>query len=457
MARQPFAERVLVVEDDEALGAVLKALLEQEQFVITIVTNAEAALKAVEQAAFDVVLSDVRLPGNDGLWLLDHVLTRYADIPVVMMTAHGSVANAVEAMRRGAADYVQKPFEREEIVFVLKKALLASQRARTLEPVAAPGRTFLGESAALAGVLERIRKVATSTATVLVRGESGTGKELVARAIHEASHRAKGPFVAVHCGALPEALLESELFGYEKGAFTGAVARKVGRVELAHGGTLFLDEIGDISPVVQVKLLRVLQERAFERVGGTETVRVDVRFIAATHRDLEAMVESGTFREDLFYRLNVVPVVVPPLRERPADVAMLAHHFASVSARDCGRPHVKIAEDAMAILAVQPWPGNVRQLQNFVERLIVLADGAVITRADIETELVCPGPLARAKAVAAVAGESLEEQKRRTEHEALVEALGKSAGNRTLAARLLGVSRRTLYNKLEEYGLASEP
>ena len=440
-------ESVLVIDDDAAIGKVLVALLKQGGLDVRFAPSAEAGLAELEAQPVDLVLSDVRMPGMDGMALLDEVQAKYPDIPVVLLTAHGSVALAVEAMKRGAADFVQKPFEKEEVLFAASRALERSRSARGGVPAPAPAAGgMVGDSPAMRDVLATIAKVAKTTATVLVRGETGTGKELVARALHEESPRKGQPFVKVHCAALPETLLESELFGYEKGAFTGAAQRKPGRIELAHGGTLFLDEIGDVSPAVQVKLLRVLQERELERVGGTQTVRVDVRFVAATHRDLEAMVAAGTFREDLFYRLAVVPIVVPPLRERPGDTERLVAHFA----RTFGG---KIDDDAAARLAGQPWPGNVRQLQNFIERLVVLADGPRVTAADVDRELAraVPGASARPAATAAV---SLDAQRRETEKEALVRALAQAGNNRTRAARILEVSRRTFYNKLHEHGLA---
>jgi DNA-binding NtrC family response regulator len=308
------------------------------------------------------------------------------------------------------------------------------------------------------GVFATIRKVAPTTSTVLVRGETGTGKELVARALHAQSPRKDEAFVAVHCAALPETLLESELFGHERGAFTGAAQRKPGRVELAHKGTLFLDEIGDVPRAVQVKLLRVIQERELERVGGTQTIRIDVRIVAATHRDLEAMVAAGEFREDLFYRLAVVPITIPPLRERADDAARLARHFVAELGKSGARHGVHIDDDAVALLAVQPWPGNVRQLQNFVERLVVLADGERVRRADVERELgrVEGGGAWRGSGSGPAAGAELAlgTQRRETEREALVRALAHAGNNRTRAARLLEVSRRTLYNKLREHGLS---
>jgi two-component system response regulator AtoC len=313
-----------------------------------------------------------------------------------------------------------------------------------------------------------LTRAAAGTATVLVRGESGTGKELAAKVVHDSSPRRAGPFVKLHCAALPETLLESELFGYEKGAFTGAATRKPGRVELAHGGTLFLDEIGDITLHVQVKLLRLIQEREFERLGGTQTLKVDVRFVAATHRPLEEMVKKGEFREDLFYRLNVVPVWLPPLRARPEDVEPLARHFLEVHAKANGRTPFTLTADALQSLQAQPWPGNVRQLQNFMERLVVLSDGPSLTGEDVARELarqpglmptVFQAPAASPSLAAPVAAptgsepKTLESQRRDTERQALLDALKRAGDNRTLAARLLGISRRTLYNKLEEHGL----
>ena len=427
-----MADAVLIVEDDVAIGKVVRGLLAQHGFDAVLVGSAEDGLAALEKRAFDVVLSDVRLPGLDGIGLLDRLVADYPDLPVVLITAHGSVALAVDAMKRGAADFVQKPFDPAELVFALGKALAGSQRQRETSP-AAPRHALVGSSAAMREVLAKIDKVAPTNATVLVTGETGTGKELVAHAIHERSPRKSGPLVVVHCAALPETLLESELFGHEKGAFTGAIQRKPGRIELAHRGTLFLDEIGDVPLAMQAKLLRVLQEREFERVGGSETVKVDIRVIAATHVDLEAAVKSGGFREDLYYRLAVVPIVVPPLRERTDEIA------AFVAERGGGR----FTADAVALLSTQPWPGNVRQLENFVSRLLVLADKPRIDAAAIQAEL----------GVASLPASSLDDQKRGLERAAVQRALAQAADNRTRAAQLLGVSRRTFYNKLKEHGL----
>jgi two-component system, NtrC family, response regulator AtoC len=438
---------VLVVDDDAAVSAIFARLLGQDGIEALAARSGAEALTLLETRAVDVVVSDIRMPGMDGMQLLAAVQARWPELPVLMLTAHGSVPLAVEAMKAGAADFLLKPVDRAELLHAVKKALA---RASRVEPAAAPagGGAVVAASSAMQEALALAKKAAKSQATVLVRGESGTGKEVVARMIHDESARAAGPFVKVHCAAFPESLIESELFGYEKGAFTGAVTRKPGRVELAQGGTLFLDEIGDVPLAVQVKLLRLIQERELERLGGTETVHADVRFVAATHRDLEAMIAGGEFRQDLFYRLNVVPVWLPPLRERPEDIEPLARRFAEAAARAHVRPALELDAGAMDCLRRQRWPGNVRELVNFVERLVVLADTARVGADDVERELA----RGRMPSLAAAEG-SLDERVRTSEREAIRDALQRAGGNRTLAARLLGVSRRTLYNKLEELGL----
>jgi two-component system response regulator AtoC len=447
---------VLVVDDDAAVGMVLTALLVQAGMKAKHVASGEAALRALEGAPADVVVTDLRMPGMDGMELLARIAATSPELPVIVVTAHGTVPLAVEAMRAGAADFVLKPFDREQIVFVVRKAMHAAMHAEGhAEALASTQAPMASRSQAMREVTELLARAARSTATVLLRGESGTGKEVAARALHDQSPRRERPFVVVHCAALPDALLESELFGHEKGAFTGAICRKPGRIELADGGTLFLDEIGDVPLSMQVKLLRLLQERTFERLGGTESVKVDVRFVAATHQDLDAMVRAKAFREDLFYRLAVVPVVMPPLRARPEDIAPLVARFAATFGPPNGKPLVLVEPDAVERLARESWPGNVRELQNFVERLVVLADGATIARADVERELArsfgAAGPAETPGA--ASAGSTLDERVRSTERDALVEALARVKGNRTAAARILGVSRRTLYNKLAEHGV----
>ncbi|WNG31416.1 sigma-54-dependent Fis family transcriptional regulator [Cystobacter fuscus] len=463
---------MLLVDDDPAVAKVLGALLVQAGLTVHTAARGDEALALLGRKPIDVVVSDVRMPGMGGLELLAEVQRGWPDVPVILLTAHGTVPLAVEAMKAGAADFALKPFDREEILFSIRKALLRAQQHQ--EATRPPGKEsggFVGQSTAMASVQALLGRAAMGTATVLLRGESGTGKELAAKAVHDASPRRGGPFVKLHCAALPDTLLESELFGYEKGAFTGAATRKPGRVELAHGGTLFLDEIGDITPQVQVKLLRLLQEREFERLGGTQTLKVDVRFVAATHRDLEVLVREGTFREDLFYRLNVVPVWLPPLRARPEDIEPLVRHFLEVHSRANGRPPFVLTPEGLAVLRAQPWPGNVRQLQNFIERLVVLSDGPLLSGEEVLRELdrqpgiapmaappPVPGPPpgipgAAPASFPAGEGRTLESQRKGMERQALVDALQRAGDNRTLAARLLGISRRTLYNKLEEYGL----
>ncbi len=447
--------KVLVVDDDRAVGMVLAGLLRQSGHHATHVSSGAEALAALEREPFDVILTDLRMPAMDGMELLDALAVQVPGVPVIMLTAHANVHNAVEAMKLGAADFLAKPFDRDEVLYTVDKAL-RSARHRAEQPekrVFEAPRTelpWLGDSAPMKEAAELIRRAARTTSTVLIRGESGSGKEVAARAIHAASDRAAQPFIPVHCAALPENLLESELFGYEKGAFTGASHRKPGRVELAQGGTLFLDEIGDISPSVQVKLLRLLQEKEYQRLGGTEAISADVRFVAATHRDLDEMIERGEFREDLFYRLDVIPIWIAPLRDRRADIAPLAARFcAELGARN-GRPDAHLDAAAVAMLEERPWPGNVRELSNFVERLIVFTDDDRIGAAAVERELARQPRRRKSAAPIATDGETLETRREGAERQAIREALELAGGNRTKAARLLGISRRTLYNKLAE-------
>jgi two-component system, NtrC family, response regulator AtoC len=442
---------VLIVDDDAAITTVLGSLLRQAGYEVTSAASGADALAALEARPIDVVVTDLRMPGMDGMTLVRRVARAWPGVPVIVLSAHGTVTLAVEAMKAGASDFLTKPFEREEVLFVLDKALAVASEAR----IGAAPLSPLGASPAMAEVRDTVRRSASSSATVLITGESGVGKEVVARAIHEASGRQQAPFIKINCAAFPDTLLESELFGYEKGAFTGATQRKPGRIELAHGGTLLLDEIGDVPLTTQVKLLRVIQSKEVERLGGTQTVKVDVRFLAATHRDLRQLVERGEFRQDLYYRLNVIELAVPPLRQRPQDVAQLARQFTEAAALSNGRPGSELDDAALELLLAQSWPGNVRQLENFVERLLVLSDGPRLTRADVERELARDAQRASASRGSSPAHNEprLEEHRRDAERKAILEALQRAAGNRSLAARLLGVSRRTLYTKLGELGL----
>lgn len=440
-------ESILVVDDDPALRMVLVGLLSQAGYAARAVESAEKALEVVARDAVDVVVTDLRMGGMDGLALVRELGVTASDLPVIMITAHGTVPIAVEAMKAGAREFLMKPFEREEVLATVERVLDTYVRGASAPPEAALAREPLLGSDAMHDCRERMARAAKSSATVLLRGESGSGKEVAARTIHQESARRGAPFVAVHCAALPDALLESELFGYEKGAFTGAAKRKPGRVELAEGGTFFLDEIGDVSQAVQVKLLRLLQEKEFQRLGGSHPERVDVRFIAATHRDLDAMVAGGEFREDLFYRLNVIPIWLPPLRERAADIGRLARAFCDKSAADNGK-RASLAEEAVAVLQKEAWPGNVRELQSFVERLVVFSDVEVIGVDEVRREL----SRARRPSAPTPAG-SLQAARAGTDRQVIDEALKRARGNRSLAARLLGISRRTLYNKLGELGM----
>ena len=465
---------VLVVDDDPAVGKVLLAQLGQAKIACQHVLDAPSAMKILRERPVDVVVTDLRMPGTSGVELLEDIIERWPEIPVILLTAHGNVAVAVEAMKKGAADFLLKPFDREEILFTVRKQIAAARHDDGPPSADFQGDTLV-ESASL-GMREAgdvIRRAAASTANVLIRGENGTGKDLAARSIHKTSPRRNAPFVRVQCGALPDTLIESELFGYEKGAFTGAASRKPGRVELAEGGTLFLDEIGDITPVVQVKLLRLLQEREFERLGGTQTLKTTARFVAATHQPLEEMIKKGTFREDLFYRLNVLPIWIPPLRARAEDIGALAVRFCREAGISNGRGDVELSLQALALLKHQPWPGNVRQLQNFVERLVVLSDGNRFTAADVERELARQstiGGLSKTEQGGSEqggaeqrgatreeddhsSGGTLEASRKEAEREAIVTSLDRSGNNRSVAARLLGISRRTLYHKLAEHGL----
>jgi two-component system response regulator AtoC len=461
VAEQPS---FLIASADEANASALEAMLFETGARGKRVNTAEEALSALDLGSFDVLIADVALTDWSATELPGALLQRGHELPLIALVDGARVGDGTAAVRAGAVDFLRKPVERDEVAYVLAKTL-QSMRPEDDEPprsrVFSPTVELIGKSEPMLDLQRTLRRAADGIATVLVRGESGTGKELVARLVHEFSPRRAGPYVKVHCAALPDQLLESELFGYERGAFTGATARKPGRVELAEGGTLFLDEIGDISPATQVKLLRVLQDRRYERLGGTETLSADVRFVTATHRDLEALVREGKFREDLFYRLNVVALWVPPLRARPADIETLALHFCTSVAAANGRRAPAFDADALSLLAAEAWPGNVRQLQNVVERLVVLTPGPRIAAADVARELrQKPGALAFAEASGFVpkvdleqTALELEQALAKAERRAIQRAMASAGGNKNLAARLLGISRRSLYYKLEQYEL----
>jgi DNA-binding NtrC family response regulator len=449
---------ILIVEDEAKMRRLLELNLGDDGFTTFSAEDAETGLKLLRANPIDLILTDLKLPGMNGLEFLQTIKRQNAALPVVVMTAFGSVETAVEAMKAGASDYVLKPFSLTEMRMVIHKELdVRNLREENRSLREALGKRYshpnvVARSPKMQEVLATVERVARINSTVLLGGESGVGKDLIARAIHEKSRRASGPFVKINSTAIPENLLESELFGFEKGAFTGAVASKPGKFELADKGTLFLDEIGDVPPVTQVKLLRVLQEREFERLGGTRTVRVDVRLIAATNKDLREALEQGTFREDLYYRLNVVPIDIAPLRERREDIPDLVNLFISRFTGESGKPVESITPEAMQILVNYHWPGNVRELQNIVERACALAKGSVLDPSDIHLD-VRPSKAANGPGGFLPEGMTLEQW----EDEMVQEALRRANGNKSQAARLLGLSRNALRYRLSKIGITDEP
>ncbi len=448
---------ILIVEDEAKMRRLLELNLGEDGFTTLSAGDAETGLKLLRENAVDLVVTDLKLPGMNGLEFLQAVKRQNAALPVVVMTAFGTVETAVEAMKAGASDYVLKPFSLSEMRMVIRKELdVRDLREENRSLREALGKRYahpnvVARSKKMQEVLATVERVAPTNSTVLLGGESGVGKDLIARAIHEKSRRASGPFIKINSSAIPENLLESELFGYEKGAFTGATASKPGKFELADKGTLFLDEIGDVPPAIQVKLLRVLQEREFERLGGTRTVKVDVRLIAATNRDLREALEQGTFREDLYYRLNVVPIDIAPLRQRKEDIPDLVNLFISRFAGDSGKPVKTVTREAMQILVNYHWPGNVRELQNIIERACALAKGTVLEAADIHLDLR-PAKVANSASGFLPDGMTLEHW----EDEMIQEALRRANGNKSQAARLLGLSRNALRYRLSKIGIADE-
>jgi len=447
-----------VIDDEANAAAALEALLEQDGYDVERANDGRSGLLLVERHDPDVVLTDLRMPGMDGLELLGRIKQLRPDAMVILMTAYGTVKTAVKAMKLGAEDYLGKPIDIEELGVVLDKALerksLLAEARSLRERLEHKYRldNLVGESPAMLAVFKTIRQVAGSSASVLLLGESGTGKELFAQALHQTSARHKQPFVKVACAALPETLLESELFGHEKGSFTGAIATRAGRFETADGGTLFLDEIGDISPTVQVKLLRFLEEREFERVGGNRTFKVDVRIVAATHRDLKKKLEDGSFREDLYYRLNVIEILIPPLRERPGDIPLLAHHFLRKYAEENKKDIKDTGDDVLALLLSHSWPGNVRELENAMERAVVLADGPALLPSHFPTLRSASGDgVARASGSPSlgvrIPGSSLAD----LEREAILRTLESVGGSTSRAAAVLEISARKIQYKLKEY------
>jgi two-component system response regulator AtoC len=481
--------RILLVDDEPNLRKVLGALLNQQGYEIHAENDGAAALARVRAApprTFDAVITDLRMPNLDGMGLLKALQVHEPGLPVILLTAHGSIDSAVEAVKLGAFDYLEKPFDKDQIHQILQKAIATRERSgspvhasvptgEVADPCAAAG--MVGRS--LQDVREIVATVAASPSTVLISGESGTGKELVARALHLGSPRRNQPFIKVNCAAIPAALVESELFGHERGAFSGAVSSRAGRFELADGGTLFLDEVSEIPREIQVKLLRAIQESEFERVGGVKTIRVNVRLVAATNRNLEELIREGLFREDLFYRLNVVPIHLPALRERLEDLPFLVAHFVQRCNERLGKAVQGMTPAALAALERCPWPGNIRELENLIERMVLFASGPQIDEGDLpdayageaggsapspsesSTRLADPRDDKQIRLPLSSLGHDLKEAVKagsRLVEEALIrEALAKTDGNVTRSARALGISRRSLQSKMKELGLREAP
>jgi two-component system response regulator AtoC len=459
---------VVVADAEGSTDRLLRQVLGGQGGTVLCAHTPEHALRVLDETAADLMVVDSGL-GPSGATLLRDVQQRWPGMPVVLVADELSMAEMVTAIEAGASDLLIRPLAAAQLLFAVEKALAVMRRSASAPP---PPRSeagiVFGRSSNTEALRQLLEQVAPTASTVLVRGESGTGKELIARALHRLSARSEQPFIKIDCAALPDNLIESELFGYEKGAFTGALRQKLGRVQLADGGTLFLDEVGELALSTQSKLLRLLQDRQFERLGGTKTLHVDVRLVAATHRDLETMVERGTFRQDLFYRLNVVPLWIEPLRARREDIEQLAQHFCARAAAANGKSGIVFTPAALRLLASQRWPGNVRQLENFVERMVVLSTGGSVSEEAVAAALFRPvrfvtetGP-AGADAAGGPHGDGpedvrgvlpLDQSVRAAERQALVLALGQTGGNRSATARLLGVSRSTLYAKLRDYGI----
>jgi two-component system response regulator AtoC len=476
---EAYSQRTVLVADDEPnMRLVLSGILKRAGLRVQTAADGQKALDILEDSSrpqsltgapgIHTIITDLRMPKMDGMQLLERVKADYPDIPVIILTAHGSVDNAVAAVKRGAFDYLEKPFEHEQIQQVIQKALRTNELRRSevrMGGVSADKGRYglIGISAPMQSVYNVIEKVADTPSTILITGESGTGKELIARALHQQSPRADKPLIRVNCAAIPDTLIESELFGYEKGAFTGAVSSKPGRFELADGGTLFLDEIGEIPLEMQVKLLRALQENEFERVGGIKTISVDVRVVAATNRDLAAEIEAGRFREDLYYRLNVVPIHLPPLRRRVEDLPDLVAHILEKFQTRLDRPGRRIDQQALDALSAYHWPGNIRELENTLERTLLFCEDEVITASDLPDELQ-PADLPAASAAATLPssgeGASLKDAVKaetdRVEKQMIQSALEQTGGNVTRAAKMLQISRKSLQLKMKEHGLRDD-
>lgn len=456
---QTKAARILVVDDELNMRLVLKAMLKKEGYEVATAADGLEALKALREEKFAAVATDLKMPGLDGMGLLERIMQDDPSLPVIILTAYGTVANAVDALKKGAFDYLTKPFEQDELKTVVLKAVrtrMMDDGDLSIPPDADPHR-IVGESSRMAEIHGIIRKVSPTTTAVLITGETGTGKELIARAIHRNSKRNRQPFIKINCAAVAENLVESELFGYEKGAFTGAVNAKPGRFELANQGTLFLDEVGDIPRDMQAKLLQAIQDQSFERVGGLKTVSVDVRLIAATNRNLQQQVKEGKFREDLFYRLNVFPINVPPLRERPEDILPLADYFLEKFNRKLGRAVAGIDAAVRDRLLAYRWPGNIRELEHLLERMVLMAEGPLMTMKLVPEEIAAATgeirPVPADLPEEAAGRDALKSHMEEMERQIIARCLEECGGNVTRAAERLGLSRKGLQLKMIKHQL----
>lgn len=448
--------KILVVDDELNMRLVLEAMISREGYEVALAADGREAWQTIRDGAIDTVITDLKMPLLDGLGLLDQITRNYPTLPVIIITAYGTVAGAVDAVKRGAFDYITKPFDLDELRALIKKAL-ASRQLDEREYLPEAGefdrQGIIGASPAILHIYESIKKVAGTRTTVLITGETGTGKELVAKAIHMNSPRRDNPFIKINCGAIPDNLMESELFGYEKGAFTGASLRKQGKFEIAHTGTVFLDEIGDIPKEMQVKVLRLIQEQEFERLGGLKTIKVDIRLVAATNRNLLEEVKQGKFREDLYYRLNIFPIRIPPLRERREDVELLADHFLLRFNEKLSRNIQRIDPEVKLVFQRYSWPGNIRELENLMERLVLVAAGKTISNDDLPSEF----SLEKLSLPAAENGKPfnlfLKEHLEEVECQAIARILDEEGNNVTRAAKRLGISRKGLQMKMIKYNL----
>ena len=444
-------KKILIADDQKNMIWALKKALENEEYKIFTASNGEEAINKVKAVEPDLVLLDIRMPQKDGMEALKEIKIFDPKVPVIMITAHGTMESAVEAMKIGALDYISKPFDVEELKIQIRKALEIRGMKDHIELLTEElknktGKVIVGNSIKMKQVFDLVDRVAKSNATVLITGESGTGKELIANAIHFNSDRKEKPYIKVNCGAIPETLVESELFGHEKGAFTGAVSSKPGRFERADGGTIFLDEVGELTAAVQVKLLRTLQEKEIERVGGTETVKIDVRVLAATNKDLKKMVEEGTFREDLYYRLNVIPIELPALRERRDDIPELIDYFITKFSKEMTKNKLEISKDALDILVSYDWKGNIRELENVIERLVILSEENSIDVENLPKEIQNQDSIIKQFELPE-GGINLDE----VERSLILQALKLSEYNQTRAAQLLGITRHTLIYRMDKY------